>query len=268
MKRLSLTCIDMKIPRRKNAALQRGFTLIELLVVIAIVSIMAGMGVLSLKGISSRESTSSAAVQIAGMIQDARSYAMANNTHVYMGLTEVDLNGAESGVLTPAEGNIGGRVVMVLLASKNGSFAYDKSAPRELGVDSLMALTPLKVLDGVHLADLSHYPPPVEGRMARRQVVKPAYHLGNPESESRIPFSWPLSGGRATYRFDRVLQFDPQGSVSMVLESIGKAVDVFEVGLQKTRGNLVPELPEKEGSGDLAALQIEGISGATQIFRP
>src|SRR5258708_3064969 len=71
----------------KNAA---GFTLVELLTVISIAGILAILGVPAVQSLQNAGGFNKSVYAMADSINLARSYAMANNTYVYVGLTEVD----------------------------------------------------------------------------------------------------------------------------------------------------------------------------------
>lgn len=69
-----------------SAASGSGFTLIELLVVIAVIGIMAGLMLPAFNTIGQARGVSSAAYQLAGAIELARSEAVTRRTYVWLGL--------------------------------------------------------------------------------------------------------------------------------------------------------------------------------------
>ena len=73
----------------RGAGVRRAaFTLMELLVVIAIISLLAVFTIPAISGIKGGSDVTSTAYSIAGILDQARAYAMANNTYVWVGLAE------------------------------------------------------------------------------------------------------------------------------------------------------------------------------------
>src|ERR1700733_6028564 len=66
----------------------RGFTLIELLVVISVMVVILAMVVPAFNGMKGEGDVTKAVYDVAGVLQTARSYAMANNTYVWVGFYE------------------------------------------------------------------------------------------------------------------------------------------------------------------------------------
>src|ERR1700722_3117876 len=77
---------------RKGAA----FTLIEMLVVMSIVVLLTALLVPAFNGIGGSTSFTGTGYNIGSLLGQARAYAMANNTYVYVGFQEVDV-GQSSG---------------------------------------------------------------------------------------------------------------------------------------------------------------------------
>src|SRR2546430_239776 len=74
----------------------RAFTLVELLAVIAIILIMFSLIVPAMVGIKKANDVTKAAYDITGTLEQARAYAMGNDTWVYVGFTEVDITKPQS----------------------------------------------------------------------------------------------------------------------------------------------------------------------------
>ncbi len=92
-----------------------GFTLIELMVVIGIIVVLMVLLVPAFKGMKSAGDVTSAAYTVKGVLDQARTYAMTNNTYAWVGFFEEDINST-----TPAvAGN--GRLVLSVVASKDGT---------------------------------------------------------------------------------------------------------------------------------------------------
>src|SRR5213076_1448094 len=115
-------------PPRLEAIRQRrltsGFTLIELLVVIGVIILLTALLTPAFTSLKSAGDVTSAAYTIKGVLEQARAYAMANNTYTWVGLYEED--GSQSSTNPPTPGV--GRLVMSVVASKDGTTVYDPNS--------------------------------------------------------------------------------------------------------------------------------------------
>src|SRR5260370_21233767 len=68
----------------------KGFTLVELLVVITIIAILAFLALPAIQGLQKGGGFAKAVYDISDSLNLARSYALANNTYFFVGLTEGD----------------------------------------------------------------------------------------------------------------------------------------------------------------------------------
>src|SRR5947208_15085081 len=81
---------------------QRGFSLIELLVVIAIIVLVTALILPAFTSIKSAGDLTSAAYTIKGVLEQARTYAMANNTYTWVGFFEESADTSSSASVHPA----------------------------------------------------------------------------------------------------------------------------------------------------------------------
>ena len=95
------------------------FTLIEGLVVMAIVAILMALLVPAFTSMNTGNTVTSTANSIKGVLENARTYAKANNTYVFVGIAEVDASVDPSA--TPQLATGGGRVAIATIASKDGT---------------------------------------------------------------------------------------------------------------------------------------------------
>jgi prepilin-type N-terminal cleavage/methylation domain-containing protein len=261
------------------AALRRGaFSLVELLIVVAIIGLVMAFAVPAFQALKTANDLTSATNGVAGVLERARAYAMANNLYVYVGLVEVNADVAADAVpQTPATSSAGGRVVLATVASRDGTRGYDllssilEPAWTNYGNGSgLFALGRVETYENVHLA-ASLGEPPTTGPMARPSVGN-SYRLGSTACKSVTPFAWPLGSelkpGQGQYFFEKVIQFDPQG-VARIQYSTNQdnIVGWMEIGLQQTHGSVIPPVPEA-GAGAVTAIQIDGMTGAVRTYRP
>lgn len=266
-------------PRARSIARTPGFTLIELLVVVAVIVMMMTLAIPAFDAMRGGTDFASEVYDINGALEQARAYAMANNTFVLVGIEEVSASQSSS-VSAQASGT--GTVAVAVVASKDGtrpyqsminggnfgtwSTSYNSGAP-------FSAVTKLFTFHNIHLVDLQSGAPPVpsSGNMART-AVSPYYDIPNTaECVSATPFAWPLGvalSSSAQYTFNQVIEFDPQGAARIISNTNLDAVPYcIEIGLQPAHG-LSATAPLNETSGQMAAIQIDGMSGATRIYRP
>ncbi len=164
----------------------RGFTLVELLVVLAIVAIISTLVVFALPSISGSRDLTKSAYMLAGALEQARTYAMANNTYSWVGFFEED--GSQPST-NPATTGIG-RLVISIVASQDGTSYSDNtissSAPEAFGIDSsststnkviLSQISPLMKLDGIHMAAVNSGTS--SGNNPARPAVLTAYQVGD-----------------------------------------------------------------------------------------
>ncbi len=258
--------------------LRSAFTLIELIVVVAIIGIITALAIPAFQTINSANSLTRAVSGVSGTLERARAYAMANNLYVYVGLAEVNADVAESASpQTPATPAVGGRLVAVVVAVRDGTRGYDllSSLPDPAWTNynqasSLVSLGNLEVFENVHLA-ASLGTSPTDGPMAR-PAVGSSSRLGETACRSVTPLAWPLgaplSAAQAQYYFQKVIQFDPQGTARIQSATNQDNIERWmEISLQQTHGSAVPAV-SADGTGAIAAIQIDGMTGAVRIYRP
>ncbi len=267
-------CMSLQHPPVSSRV--RAFSLIELLTVVAIIGVVMAFLVPAYTSIKTANELVQATNGVAGALERARTYAMANNLYVYVGLAEVNADvSADTVPQTPAASGGGGRVAVAAVAVRDGTRGYDllSTLPNPAWSEynrgaGLISLGKLEVYENVHLA-ASLGTIPATGAMAR-PAVSDAYMLGNPACKSITPFSWPLATdiGGGQYTFEKVIQFDPQG-VARIQYSTNQDIIVgwTEIALQQTHGSSIPSTPNTP-TGAIAAVQVDGMTGAVRVFRP
>lgn len=250
----------------------RAFTLIELMMVIAIIVLLAVLVAPAMTSIKGAGNVTNAAYSIAGLLDQARSYAMANNTFVWVGFKEVDAS-KDTSVNPQTTGQ--GRIAIAIVASRDGTRGYDVTNasltnPAWSNYNngaSLVAISKLQRFENVHLATTLNgfgNQPPTSGNMARPYIQSNSYVVGNAPS-SVTPFDWPLGSAinAGQYSFQKVINFDPQGVARIQYSTNTDSVGAYiEIGLQQTYGTSVSTGP------NVAALQLDCMTGTIRKYRP
>lgn len=212
------------------------FTLVELMAVIAVIAVMMAAITPAFTGIKGAGDVTRVAYDVAGTLDQARAYAMANNTYVFVGFAERNaLDTATAGV---------GQILMVAMGSLDGTRSFGTSN------SNLVAISKLRRIDSMHLEDSV----PNSGGMSRPDVDN-AYRIA---SEA---FASPNSFAAAGFQFTKIIQFDPRGSASTPSSPLA-IPQWMEIGLIAARGNTVSV------NKNCAALVLDGVTGSARIYRP
>src|SRR5262245_55515667 len=169
----------------------RGFTLLELLIVIAIVGLLLVLLAPAFTTIKSGTDVTSAAYTIKGVLDTARTYAKTNNTYTWVGFLEEN-------VANPVSPNTDlpkvGRIVMSIVASKNGTIIYDPNSLAQQDLTtSLIPVGKLTKIDNVHLWTHTDAPSGTGSTFSTRPNVQSIYCIGSSSpSASTTPFRYPV----------------------------------------------------------------------------
>jgi len=284
----------------RSSRLRGGFSLVELLVVLAIVAIMSSLAAFSIASLKSRQDLTKSAAQVLGVLEQARTYAMANNTYVWVGFYEE--NGAASSTNPATSGT--GRVVISIVASQDGTRYSDNvissSQPEAFGTDSssassnktaLVQVAPLLKLSNVHMVAANNGNS--TGNNPSRPGVPSAYQVGDPvgapnnsggpfaqhigcTGPNPTTFAYPLAVAGVTstaqYTFAKIIEFNPQGEASKIVENVfsgpGPQSEI-EIALQTTHGSAVDPLYSSANAPNAGAvIQVEGLTGQSRLYLP
>lgn len=249
----------------------------------AIIVAMMGLMVPAFNTIRGGNDFTSELYDISGTLDQARAYAMSNNTYVLVGFME-----APSGLSTSATQVSGtGRLTMAVVASKDGTRPYQKEIDKadfsgwttdyNAAITSnggfFTAVTKLTQFQNIHMVDLQSpsAPPPAPYNMAR-YTVSQIDDIPNAASISATPFAWPLTASLTSspqITFSKVIEFNPQGTARIISKAFRDAIPQYiEIGLQPSHATIAQGPPPDQKSGQIAAIQIDGMSGASRIYRP
>lgn len=218
-----------------------GFSLIELLVVIAILGVLVAVAVPSLSSLGSGGRMNQALIEMSGLLSQARQYAIAQNTYVWVAFREQNDEQGDP------------EVVMVILASTSGE---DKVAWGNAGIvpgNDIEMLTRLNRFSKFKLEEA--------GTFTRANIPDlpdpSSADTANGLADNTAKFDVKLPGIAAPQRFDRVVQFLPNGQAR-----VSKApIDFVEIGVRPVHGT-VPE------ENNVAVVRINGLTGQPFVYRP
>jgi type II secretory pathway pseudopilin PulG len=255
---------NLRRPQRERAS---AFTLLELLVVIGIIALLLVLIAPAFTYIKGGNDVTSAAYTIQGVLDTARTYAKANNTYTWVGFFEEDEPPPES----PVPPGIG-RVVMSIVASKDGTVVYDPNNPATIDATKLTQVGKLTIIDNVHLWTHTDTPLGTGSTFDTRPNVTSTYCIGDSSpADSATPFQYPVGNPApsAQYMFVKAVQFSPRGEARINNSTLSNGAEVFplrsvaEIALEPTHGATIPDsLPPNS-----LAVQFTGIGGNVTIYR-
>jgi type II secretory pathway pseudopilin PulG len=257
--------------------LTSGFTLIELMVVIGIMILVAAFIAPAFTSIKGAGDVTSAAYAIKGVLDQARTYAMANNTYAWVGFYEESADATSpTNALPPYPGK--GRVLLAVVASKDGT---TKCEDPNSTTSNRIPLTPslitqigkLVKIEKIHITDIGAPPSPTPSptpdasSLAARSGVP--YTWGSPfdyenrinSDDTHIPTNQSLYPFSAQgYTFYKTVRFNPRGEAD--INASYKLRPVAEIGLKPARGATVDS-----ANPNVVAIQFSGAGGNVKIYR-
>jgi prepilin-type N-terminal cleavage/methylation domain-containing protein len=264
-----------------------GFSLVELLSVMAVIALLMAMVAPAFNGIRGGANVNRATFELAGVLEQARSYALAQNTYVWVGFFEEDVL---QGPQNPAQPGQGGRVVVSVVASRDGGRYSDAvvngNLPEPFGSAGpsnpveLVQINRLVRLENVRMvsANSANQEPP-------RPDVPDAYQIGDsrdaaPDNSggafarragavNSTTFTYPLAVASPQYRFAKIIEFNPQGEASKIAEHVFSGPgpqNAIEIALVPVQGSTID--PRYAGQNKVASvIQVEGLTGRVRLFR-
>jgi len=230
----------------------RAFSLVELLVVLAIMAILIAAATLSFQGTSNSGKFNEALNQISGILDQGRTYAVSQNTYVWVAIYEnIPAGGGPHDVYVGA------------FASSDGSDPFDWPAssvtvtlpPGTVGTTgtTLTQITRIYHLKGLHLQTGTLPNAPSGFSLpASSSTAPPAPNLQVTAQSSSGPVV--LSDACSAYW---VIQFTPTGGA----RNQTNPVDSIWFGFQPSLSQTVLD------TKNIASLKVSGLSGLTTIYR-
>jgi len=253
----------MKISLKQPTA--RGFTLMELLVVIAILGIIIAVSLPALRGQNDAGNFSKSVEGIAGILDQARAYATAQNTYVWVAFYPLD----PSALPAPYTDHGGEQLYVVTYASNDGTDPVQwGSTLTEVPIPYLpngspaeiVQIAKVRVFKQIHLETANYF--------TSAQIPAMPATLDNPSTPlSQVSFQLPLKSPALTLSSQPlpgdessktlVVGFTPSGSA----QAGPSPVAYIGLDFQPMQAANV------KNTDNLAALRISGLVGLTTIYR-
>jgi prepilin-type N-terminal cleavage/methylation domain-containing protein len=241
-----------RLPFRAGGLGEGAFTLIELLVVISIIAILLVLMAPAFTTLKSAGDVTNAAYGIQGLLDNARTYAKANNTYTWVGFYEENATATTPTNATPAYPGKG-RVLLAVVSSNDGTGISLNPLPST----RITQIGKLVRIEGVHITDIGGpaggNPDTLDGRPST-----PYTESATISSDSNDTALYRFSA--QNYTFYKTIQFNPRGEAN--INSTSTLKHVGEIGMKPTHGTVVDT-----NTTNIVAVQFTGVSGSTKIYR-
>jgi len=255
-----------------------GFTLIELVGVIAIIIALTALLVPAFTSIKGAGDITHAAHTIAGVFEQARTYAMANDTYVWVGIYEENTTAAAPTNTTPPYPGKG-RVLLAMVAANDGTTSCQDPASTTsnrlpLIPSQITQIGKLVKMENIHITDIGPPPSPASSPVPDPNSIAGRsdfpYTSGSPafDYQNRISSDDNHSSFNKTlypfiaqgYTFHKTVRFSPRGEASINGTYVLRRV--AEIGLKPTHGTVVDL-----NSANVVAIQFSGVTGKCRVYR-
>jgi Tfp pilus assembly protein FimT len=206
----------------------------ELLVVIGIITVLLVLIAPAFTSIKSASDVTNAAYTIKGVLEQARSYAMANNTYTWVGF---------AGSIGTSSSSVTGQVSIAAIASNDGT---SSGTAAQLGK--------LIQVQNTHIGDTG-VPSNNGTEFESRPNVPPAYRISS--AGTGPPFTVQVGSVQTT--FNQWVQFSPRGEA--LVSGATQIAPYAEVGILPTHGSTLAVTP------NIVAIEIGGLGGSLKIYR-
>lgn len=221
---------------------RKAFSLLELLSVVALIGLLATLAGPAMSSMAKGGSINNSLIELSGLLSQARQYAVAQNTCVWVAFhPQVSTEGSS-------------QVAVAVLASNSGQDDVGWADSGNVPNNEVVLLTKPRILSDLQLEEAGN----ITDANIPSLVNHPKTGADNALAKNTAVFHLRLPGTAQSVAFNRVMKFLPDGQVRVAAAPI----DVVELGIRPMRGNSTPE------ESNVAVLRINGLTGQTSIFRP
>ncbi len=217
---------------------RRGFSLVELLTVLVIISIVSALAFEAMGSLGKSDGFNNATSTMSTLLEQARAYAMANNTYVFVGIVETDASQSAGG----AQATGVGRVAMQAFAAQDGTMNFSAT--------NLVAIDKLQILNNV---DLPSALTVTSGTLPNRPTAD--------HNIDDAALSVPSAITSRNFTFSKVIAFDSLGVVHIPTSPQITGFQYLEIDAQPTNGTVI------SSKANASAIQVDATTGAVTVYR-
>jgi prepilin-type N-terminal cleavage/methylation domain-containing protein len=222
-----------------------GFSLVELLVVISIIALLTAVGGPALSALTSSGGANQNISQLSGILEQAREYAVSQNTYVWVAF------------YTPTVTTGFKQVSVAVIASTDGTdpatTSWQQNSYGTVPSSNLSLINRVVTLKQISLQLAGAFALPSLPGLPGQGVRDPDNSIA---SYATGFFSIQLPGTSTPTMFTQAIEFTPSGQA----RNGGGPVDVIDVDLQPQKGTV-------NDPKNVAVLRVNGLTGETAVYR-
>ncbi len=217
-----------------HSSLPKGFSLVELMTVITVIVILAVVSIPCLASLSTSGKMNQSVVEIAGILEQARQFAVAKNTYVWVAFYSdtTTING--------------GSLAVAVFSSKDGT---DPGTSGDVPGTNFDLVSRVRTFPLLHWSDAGAF---------TGLIGMPAFPVTTAiNNVAACAFKVQIPGKPTPTTFIQAVKFQPTGEA----RNGNSPIDILEFAIQPQKPN-----GAMDGS-NVAVVRVNGLTGQTRIFR-